>query len=114
MVKCLETQLNRQELSTTYVVWQPNLRNYQVKDWSAIYKRLNDIYEYILTNYQSVQESHNFNPENVRMQIEDQISKTFSELTEVSEAEALLKVREDDYNFFERVEFDFQGYNDRV
>lgn len=35
-------------------------------------------------------------------------------LTEVPEEEILAKVREDDYNFFEQVEFDFQGYNDRI
>jgi hypothetical protein len=37
-----------------------------------------------------------------------------SSLTEVKEEEVLQKVKEDDYNFFERVEFDFQGYNDRI
>lgn len=65
MIKCLEIQLSRQELSATMVVWQPNLRNYQVRDWSHIYRRLNEIYEHILANYSNVQETYNFNPERV-------------------------------------------------
>ena len=104
---CLESH----KVTNALYVTVPCLRNYNLRERVENLQQTIDILETIELNFNTVQESPAFSIANVTSFIDKEIAETKKRIFIYDQEDIKPRLKEENYNFIERLNTEFQSYN---
>lgn len=109
--KVIDFCLENHKVTNSLYVTIPCLKNYNLRERVENLQQIIDMLETIELNFNSVQESQNFSISTVTGFIGQQIAETKKRIFLYDQEDIKPKLKEENYNFIERLNTEFQTYN---